>query len=120
MGKGTNAIVMNAESSVGTGLPDEATGAQTKSISVTLNQALWGPVAVRGTSGVEAGTAKSAKWAIGIEWLSFTLAQTLWGPVAVRGTSWVEAGTAKSAEWAIGIEWLSFTLAQALWGPVAV
>merc|ERR1719175_475169 len=77
MGKGTNAIVMNAEGSVGTGLADKATGAQTKSISVTLAQALWGPVAVRGTSGVEAGTAKSAERSIGVEWLSLALLDSL-------------------------------------------
>jgi len=120
MCKGTYAIVMNAKGSVGTGLADEATGSQTKGISVTLAQALWGPVAVGGTSWVEAGTAKRSIKAIAKERLSVTLAQALWGPVAVGSTSWVDTGSAKSSVWAIAKEWLSVTLAQALRGPVAI
>merc|ERR1711962_472124 len=77
MCKGANAIMVNAESSVGTGLVDEATCTQTKGISFALDQALWGPVAVRGTSGVEAGTAKSAELAVGIEWIGLALLYSL-------------------------------------------
>ena len=68
MGKGTN----NGKSYRGefrAGLADESSSTQAKGVSLTLTQAPWGPVAVGGTSGVEASATQSAVWTIAIKWV---------------------------------------------------
>jgi len=74
VGKGTNAIVMKSEDGkTGTGLVDESSGSQAEGVSVTLEQALWGPVAEGGTSRVKPCASQSPVWSVD-QWVSVTLA----------------------------------------------
>jgi len=87
VGEGTVAVVVDAESSVGTGLTDKSTGTKTEgiSISITLMEALGGPLGVGGgKSRVDGDTAADqGSVAIAVGSISGALAiGTLWGPVA--------------------------------------
>merc|ERR1719369_1858899 len=103
------------------------------SISITLANALWGPVAVRGTSGVKAGTAQSAavEGSVAVApGISRPLADEVsksTGSVATIArveTGLTDESTGAKTKTTVSIESISIsisiTLANSLWGPVAV
>jgi len=109
VGKGTVAIVVDAElGESGAGLTDESTGTKTEGlgISITLVEALRGPLGIGGSESWVDGDTRANQGSIAVTIVSFgiTLAiGSLGGSVAVRGTSWVKAGASQSTEWCISI-----------------
>jgi len=109
VGKGTVAIVVDAElGESGAGLTDESTGTKTKGlgISITLVEALRGPLGIGGSESWVDGDTTANQGSIAVTIVSFGITLTigsLWGSVAVRGTSRVKASTSKSAEGSIAV-----------------
>merc|ERR1719369_1173217 len=77
VGKGTNTIAMKSkDGKAGTGLVDESSSTKAKSVSFTLEQALWRSVAEGGASRVKSCTSQSTVWSID-QWVSVTLVDSL-------------------------------------------
>jgi len=107
--KGTIAVVVDAEGSVGAGLTNESSRTKAESISIALAKTLWRPVAVRDSTSPVAGNSMAIAISIGIS-VSITFAiGTLWGSVAVRDSASPVTGNATAIAISISI---SITLAN--------